>query len=229
MIPMENPDKNRPGQSKQWKNTIIMCIQIAIPLAIYLFFFQARSNFRQVVPQKVYRSAQPTQSQLKDWVDRYKIKTVINLRGNEDKIVAEERAFLDGLGVTMTNLRLSSSRLPARFILLDLIDMIEKAEPPVLIHCRSGIDRAGTASALAAMAIGNADYENARWHAYVPPGPWKRKKYKRRLYFHYYLHISDIFKFYENYCRTNNLDVDNWQQFKNWVKITDKLPEVEPK
>ncbi len=229
MIFLNTSNKKRSAKSKWLKNAVVLCLQISIPLGIYLFFFQVRSNFRSVVPQKVYRSAQPTLAQLEEWVARYGIKTVINLRGDESEIIAKEKALLDELGVKMLSLRLSSKRLPARFILLNLMDMIEKAQPPMLIHCRSGIDRAGTASTLAAMAVGHCDYKTARWQSYVPPGPWKRKKYKRRLYFHDYLHISDIFKFYENYRRNNSSNANDWQQFKNWVKKTDTLPEVEPK
>jgi hypothetical protein len=72
------------------------------------------------------------------------------------------------------------------------------------------------------------DYDKARWQAYVAPGPWKRKKYEFRDYPQDYSHISDVFRLYESYCKQNNLDTNNWQQFKQWVIDTNSLPEVEP-
>lgn len=213
--------------SKQFRTTLLFLCIVA-PIGFCLFFFEVRSNFRVVVPQKVYRSAQPSNAQIKEWVGCYGIKTLINLRGDAGRVTVEEQATADELGIKMVSLRISSKRLPARYKLVELIRMIETAEPPVLIHCRSGIDRAGTASVLAAMAIGKVDYDTAKWQSYVPPGPWKRKRYHNRIYFHDYLHISDVFKFYEKYCRSNGLDVNNWQQFKQWVNDTNSLPEVEP-
>ena len=198
-------------------------------LVSYLAFLAAKGNFREVVPEKVYRSAQPTPAQLREWARRHGIKTVINLRGDTEKIIADERAAAKELGLNMISICLSAHRLPARYLLLELIEAIEAVELPVLIHCRSGIDRVGTASTLAAMAIGDVDYDKAKWQAYVVPGPWKRKKYENRRYFQDYSHISDVFQLYERYCRRNSLDTNDWQRLKQWVIDTESLPEVEPK
>jgi protein tyrosine phosphatase (PTP) superfamily phosphohydrolase (DUF442 family) len=216
--------------SKQKKPLLLMLVFFLIVVAggYCLVLFKVRGNFREVVPGKVYRSGQPTPAQLREWVNRYKIKTVLNLRGREQKIIEVEEAVARELGLNMISMCVSSHRLPARYIVLNLIKNIESVELPVLIHCRSGVDRAGTASALAAMARGNVEYDVAKWHAYVAPGPWKRKKHENRRYFQYYFHISDIFKLYESYCKRNNLDANNWQQLKQWVVNTKSLPEVEP-
>ena len=125
----------------------------------------------------------------------------------------------DELGIKLVSIYLSGKRLATKSELSQLIDAIESTETPILLHCRSGIDRAGTASAMAAMAIGNIDYKKAKQQAYVAPGPWKRKDYSKRRadYIHNYAHISDIFKFYESYCEQKKLDTNNWQQFKCWA------------
>jgi protein tyrosine phosphatase (PTP) superfamily phosphohydrolase (DUF442 family) len=202
---------------------------IAAASGYCIVLFGVMRNFQEVVPGKVYRSGQPSPAQLRNWVEQYKIKTILNLRGHKQENIEAEEAIARELGLKMISMRVSSHRLPARYIILDLIKQIESLEPPVLIHCYSGIDRAGTASALAAMAIGNVDYEEAKWNAYVAPGPWKRRKYEDRKYFKYYSHISDIFKLYESYCKRNNLETNDWQQLKQWVVNTKSLPEVEPK
>lgn len=196
---------------KRWRKVIFISLAMVIVVGYYLFFFVGRSNLRPVVAQKVYRCAQPKPWQLKHLLNNYGIKTVINLRGDAGKVTEDQQALADELGIKMVSLPLSSTQPPSGELLAELIEAIETAEQPFVLHCHSGTDRAGTASTLAAMAIGDAGYEKAKWQAYVPPGPWKRKcKYN-------YSHISDILKAYENYCMINKIDTNGWQQFKTWA------------
>jgi len=225
---MNTVKTNKNPELKKPRGVFFVFLLVGVISGYYGLFFAARGNFREVVPQKVYRSGQPSPAQLREWVRRYGIKTVINLRGTDEKTVADEQLLAKELGLKIIPIYLSAHRLPARYLLIELIEAIEAAELPVLIHCRAGIDRAGTASALAAMAIGQVDYDQAKWQAYVAPGPWKRKRFKNRKYFQDYAHISDIFRLYESYCRDNNLDTNNWQQLKQWIMNTKSLPEVEP-
>lgn len=183
----------------------------AICATYYLVFFVVGANFREVVPDKVYRSAQPSSGQLRQWVRRYGIKTVINLRGHAGQTTEDERAVSDELGAEMISVTLSANRIPTKDRRAQLVRAIETAEQPILIHCAHGVDRAGTVSVLAAMAIGGMDYDKARWHAYVPPGPWKRKSASD------YVHISDMLRLYESSCRRKGLDTDDWDQLRQWI------------
>jgi protein tyrosine phosphatase (PTP) superfamily phosphohydrolase (DUF442 family) len=196
---------------------------VVIPLGYYLFFFAVKANFREVVPQKVYRSAQPSPAQLKKWTRRYGIKTVINLRGYTRKITDDEETATNELGIKMVTIRFKSSSLPTRNSLDKLIQTLETAEQPILMHCRDGVERAGMASTLAAMAIGKENYDTAKWQAYVPPGPWKRKRNDS------YVHISDMFKLYERYRQSNKPDINDWQEFKQWSTVTDAFAEIDTK
>ena len=51
-------------------------------------------------------------------------------------------------GLSLYDLPLSATRRPARLELLRLIDVLERCPYPLLIHCKSGADRTGLASAL---------------------------------------------------------------------------------
>jgi len=226
---MSKAETVKPSGQKRPGGMLVVFLLVAVAGGYYVAFFTAKGNFREVVPQKVYRSGQPSPTQLREWVKRYGIKTVINLRGQEQKAIEDEQAVAEELSLKMISIRISSHRLPARYLLVELIEIIETVELPMLIHCYSGIDRAGAASALAAMARGSVDYDKAKWYAYVAPGPWKRKRYKNRRYFQHYSHISDVFKLYESHCKRNSLDTNDWQRFKQWVVNTKSLPEVEPK
>jgi protein tyrosine phosphatase (PTP) superfamily phosphohydrolase (DUF442 family) len=205
---------------------LLLLISVSGSLLAYTLF---NGNFEEVVPNKVYRSAQPTEEQLRKWTEQYGIKTIINLRGEDKKEIKDEQVTAKELGIEMISINISSRRLTAKFLLIELIEAIENSKKPVLLHCHSGIDRAGTASAFAAMAIGDIDYEKAKWQAYVAPGPWKRKKFDNRKYPDYYGHISDVLKLYEHYCSDNNLQTGDWRQFKQWILDTNELPEAEPR
>lgn len=172
----------------------------------------AKSNFREVVPQKVYRSAQPSVADLRKWAQRYGIKTLINLRGyHGGELREQEKKVAKELGISYAELNLRANEMLPPNQLKELVHVIETAEPPVLVHCRRGVDRAGTASALATMAIGGQSFQQARWQAYVAPGPWKRLKAGN------YGHVSDVLAQYEWFCKRSNIDTGGWEQFKTWA------------
>ncbi len=198
---------------------LIVLFIILCGAGYYYFHFIVNANLRAVVPGKIYRSAQPSETQLRKWVKKYGIKTVINLRAKKPKDFEKEKIIADQLGMKLMCIDLSGKRLITCPELLELVEALETAQTPVLLHCKSGIDRAGFASALAAFAIGHVDFDIAKWQAYVPPGPWKRKDFSntRGDYIHDYAHISDALKLYEDYCKRENLDRNDWQQFIKWA------------
>jgi len=167
-------------------------------------------NFREVVPQRVYRSGQPTPGQLQEWIQRYQLKTVVNLRGATAPVAAEEGAVAAALGVDYVCIELGAYRLMTKGELTQVIQILENARQPLLIHCYHGVDRAGTVSALAEWLLGGRSYRHARWQAYVLPGPWKRKAGSG--------HISDTLTVYEDYCRTHHWDPDDPSRFKDWAR-----------
>lgn len=180
---------------------------------MYTFYaYHIESNFQVVIPDRIYRSGQPKEGQLEKWIDEYKLKTVINLRGENNPQYENEKAAADAAGIRMYTLQLSAYRPIKPENLLKLFDILEIAEEPMLIHCRQGIDRAGTVSAIAVWFLGDLPYREAKKEAYVLPGPWKRKKSND------YKHISDLFEAYEAYCEKNGLHPDNKDVFKNWAR-----------
>jgi len=170
----------------------------------------ARGNFHAVVPQRVYRSGQPTPAQLRAWIHRYGLKTVVNLRGPTAPGAAEERALAESMGVDEVCLEFSAYKLPPARNLAQLLDVFQTARLPMLLHCRQGVDRAGTAAALAAWLVGRQPYDRAKWQAYVPPGPWKRM--------HGSSHISDVLTLYEGFCRERGSNPDDPSLFQHWAR-----------
>src|SRR5687768_7607863 len=106
-------------------------------------------NTHVVVPGRVYRSAQLDPAELADFVREHHIKTVVNLRGrsHEPWYPAETRATQE-LGVSQEDITTSAARLPAPAEVCRLIEVFDKSEHPILLHCRQGADRTGLAAAI---------------------------------------------------------------------------------
>jgi len=105
------------------------------------------TNFAEFAPG-AFRSNQPSPSRLAQFKARG-IRTVINLRGvRQQSFWLFEAEACAKLGLTLTDIGLSASILPARDRLLELHDIFAAAEKPFVIHCKSGADRTGMAAAM---------------------------------------------------------------------------------
>ena len=124
-------------------------------LASYLAWLQVSGNFAPVVEGAVYRSNQPTPERLADNQASYGIKTVLNLRGAapDEDWYAEEKRATEALGMTLVDVPLSSTRELSDQELRQLAEVLRTADKPILIHCRSGSNRTGLASAIYLAAI----------------------------------------------------------------------------
>jgi protein tyrosine phosphatase (PTP) superfamily phosphohydrolase (DUF442 family) len=110
-------------------------------------------NFGVVEPERVYRSAQPVKD-LPRLIERYGLRSILNLRGgsyDNSWYTAEVRATGER-GVDFYDLPLSATRRPYRREMLILLDLFERCRYPLLIHCKSGSDRTGLATALYRMS-----------------------------------------------------------------------------
>ncbi len=118
-------------------------------------------NFGVVVPGRLFRSNHPTPRHLEAAVRRHGIGIVVNLRGRcGNGADALSRAAAHRLGLQFIDVPLRSRAAPPREILLALIDALDATHsnapqipgrpgsnaPPILVHCKSGADRAGFAA-----------------------------------------------------------------------------------
>ncbi|MGL4396345.1 MAG: fused DSP-PTPase phosphatase/NAD kinase-like protein [Hyphomicrobium sp.] len=110
---------------------------------VRLFF-----NNRHRMSADAWRSGQPAPHHLRH-AARAGVKTVINLRGDQSFGTnwLEERACARH-GLTLVKLKLRSRAAPTRDELRAIKTVLETVEYPVLMHCKSGADRAGLMSAL---------------------------------------------------------------------------------
>ncbi len=119
-------------------------------------------NLHQVAPG-VYRSNQPSHSQLAAMHRRLGLRTVLNLRGPSDQsFYLFEAETCQTLGMTLIDLPMSANQAPARDKLEQLYRLFQTMEKPFLFHCKSGADRTGLVAALYLLLIENAPISVAR-------------------------------------------------------------------
>ncbi len=113
------------------------------------------ANFHEIAPG-IFRSAQPSPEQLRRWHARHGFRTVLNIRAPapHESHFRLEQEICDQLGIRHVLLPGFGSRdLPDRSSLLTALDLLPSLERPVLLHCKSGADRAGIISALCLHAL----------------------------------------------------------------------------
>jgi len=152
------------------------------------------TNFYEV-DKGVYRSAQLTPWKLKKIIKKYKIKTIINLRGNnKNYLYKKEEEICKKFGINYYRVSLSS-RNPhtiRKSELEKLINIFKSAKKPILFHCKAGADRTGFSAVL--------------WH--ILQGKNKHWAIKKELRFKYaYLSFTKagrIKKLFEMYDENEN-------------------------
>jgi uncharacterized protein (TIGR01244 family) len=95
------------------------------------------------IDNHVWRSAQPTPGQIHAWAKRG-IKTVVNLRGAQvsGSYALEKQACAEA-GVKLIDFQVRSRAAPSREELRAVRDLFDRVDYPILMHCKSGADRAG--------------------------------------------------------------------------------------
>lgn len=134
------------------------------PIALYRAQYAHVKRLREVTPGRFYRSGQMTSQGLRETIDRYRIKTVINLQHENPDPQLREKWLGDTVGseselcrelnvryVLLTPDILNqpndlASQPPAVAEFLKLLD--DESVYPVLIHCKAGLHRTGRLTAI---------------------------------------------------------------------------------
>ncbi len=124
--------------------------------------------FRLVYPNRarvsdvLWRSAQPSPGQIA-WFAGRGGRTIVNLRaGREYGSWPLQREACGRNGLNLVEFVLRSREAPSRETLLGARAFFEGLEYPILVHCKSGADRAGLFAALYLLVVHGASVAQAR-------------------------------------------------------------------
>ena len=97
-------------------------------------------------------------------IRRHGIRTVVNLRGCGIGVewYNEECRATVAMDVSQEDLCFSAGRLPSVYEMRRLVEVIDRSEYPILLHCQRGADRTGLAAAVVLMLSTDVPYEQAR-------------------------------------------------------------------
>ncbi|HZU37488.1 MAG TPA: tyrosine-protein phosphatase [Gemmataceae bacterium] len=126
---------------------------LTLPAGVYAGRTLFGRNLHEVIAGRVYRCAQPSAACLDDLVLAYGIRTVVNLRGCEPLVPCylEESRASHRLNLQQEDVFFSAYRLPSVKEVHRLLEVLDGAEYPIVLHCRRGADRTGLASAIAVL------------------------------------------------------------------------------
>jgi protein tyrosine phosphatase (PTP) superfamily phosphohydrolase (DUF442 family) len=179
---------------------------ITLPAVSYLAWDQATYNFGTVQPGRIYRSGQMPATALAETVRNNRIKTVLNLRGanQRDAWYRDEVAASNGAGATQYDVAMSSCVWMSRAQLRAVIHVLGTAEYPMIIHCAWGSERTGLVSAFAELLRPGSTIEQAKAqfsiaYLFVPVGDGKvmaehLEQYEKWLKENHLTHESAVFR-----------------------------------
>jgi protein tyrosine phosphatase (PTP) superfamily phosphohydrolase (DUF442 family) len=143
---------------------IAICAAFLIALLAVVGFWSLRpllfdENFHTVIPNQVYRSAQPSPEALERRIRELGIRSVISLRGEStEPWFKAECAVTEAHGVDFYAMQLGTTSPPPA-ALKQLINLLDTAKRPLLLHCAAGIERSGIASAVVVLLEGGGIVE----------------------------------------------------------------------
>jgi protein tyrosine phosphatase (PTP) superfamily phosphohydrolase (DUF442 family) len=118
-------------------------------------FLRVAWHNQHQIADGVWRSNQPGPGRIAKLADQG-IKTIINLRGPRDDGGWQlEAEACKKAGITLFDFTARSRAAPSKSMLHDAKSLFAEINKPVLMHCKSGADRAGLMSALYLLIVEN--------------------------------------------------------------------------
>lgn len=144
--------------------SLVAAVALVPPVLAYRAQYVHQKRFREVEPGRLYRSGQMTANGFRDAIDRFGIRTVVNLQHEEPdpllpnswlgKGAVRERELCERLGVKY--LLITPDVLPPgntvdvepAAVREWLAVLADESNYPILLHCKAGLHRTGRLTAI---------------------------------------------------------------------------------
>ena len=154
--------------------SMVLLLVATLGMGSYASYRHVTGNLHPVVPGEFYRSAQLSPSQLAAYARQFGIRTIVNLRGAHpgQAWYDQEVATAAELGVAHIDFKMSANRELPRARAERLLQILDGAQKPILVHCQGGADRSGLAGALYLAALakqgeGAAERQLSIWYGHI--------------------------------------------------------------
>ena len=141
-----------------WRRFLAWLNMLFVDHSIFRFFF----NTRHAIADDCYRSSHPMPYQLRG-AARAGVRSVLSLRGDETHVgsnVLEMDACAEQ-GLVLANYPIGSRDAPDKKQVKRIVELFREMPKPLLLHCKSGADRAGLVSAIYLLTEKNAPVDEA--------------------------------------------------------------------
>lgn len=137
---------------------IVIFLSVALFALAFYGWLHSDGNLCEVIPNRLYRSAQPSGQVLEKLHRENGIRTIVNLRGEHpgEPWYDDEKAFADRHGIELISMPLSAGRVLSEDEMRRLGKILTLSAQPLLVHCKSGSDRTGLACAMYLQLNGSA-------------------------------------------------------------------------
>jgi len=140
-----------PRSERSWHRkglAILLAGLLSAPSSCWLYQ-RGRGNFHEVAAGTLYRSRQLSAKEMAYYVKRYRIKSIVNLRGPNPAAAwyQEELKVASRFGVLHYDYGISANHEVDSLTLETIVSVVHAAPKPVLIHCHFGADRTGLVAA----------------------------------------------------------------------------------
>ena len=220
----------------RWTARVLAIVVVAAGL--YIAWDQAHYNLGMVQAGRIYRSGQMPASALTRTIRDHRVRTVLNLRGtNKDRWYLDERKATLDAGAAQVDIAMSSCIWMSRAQLRTVVQMLDSAEYPILIHCQWGAERTGLVSAFTELlrpggSIASARAQFSLAYLFVRMGDGKvmaehLDQYERWLAEHGWTHEPARFRQWVNDgYRPGSPSREEWQYGDPYPLVVISVPET---
>jgi len=166
-----------------------------------------RPAAREILPGKIYVSAQPGPEELREMIAALGLRSVLNLRSENRARFSEEIGVCRQSDVSYFAVALPLDDWTPRPALARIVKTLDGAPKPLLVHCRNGVDRSGLVAAVAVLLSDRTLSE-----------AWKQMPFfSRRRALHGSRPLARVLIDYGDFLEAQDLETSG-ETFRTWVE-----------